>query len=39
MGRREMREHIFKLLFIGQFNTPQEMPDQLGYYFESLEQL
>ena len=28
MKRREMREHIFKLLFMGEFNTIEEMPEK-----------
>ena len=39
MGRREMREHIFKLLFMQEFNTPEEMPEQVQLYFETLEEL
>lgn len=39
MRRREMREHIFKLLFMTEFNTQQEMPEQLSFYFDSLEDL
>lgn len=39
MGRREMREHIFKLLFLREFNTAEEMPEQIQMYFESLEEL
>lgn len=39
MGRREMREHIFKLLFIGQFHSKEEMTEQLPLYFEELEEL
>jgi N utilization substance protein B len=34
-----MREHIFKLLFMTEFNTQQEMPEQLSFYFDSLEDL
>ena len=26
MGRREMREHIFKLLFVSEFNEVEEIP-------------
>ena len=29
MGRREQREHIFKLLFMTQFNAEGDMPEQL----------
>lgn len=39
MGRREMREHIFKLLFLREFNPSEEMPDQIRMYFEFLEEL
>lgn len=38
MKRSELRETIFKLLFMAQFNSPAEMPEQLRLYFESLEQ-
>ena len=36
MRRSEQREHIFKLLFMTQFNTENEMPEQLSIYFEGL---
>ena len=39
MGRREQREHIFKLLFMTQFNAEGDMPEQLSLYFESLGEL
>ena len=39
MGRREQREHIFKLLFMTQFNAERDMPEQLSLYFESLGEL
>ena len=39
MGRREMREHIFKLLFLGEFNETAEMPEQIQLYFEGLPDL
>ena len=39
MRRIEMREHIFKLLFMTEFNTQQEMPEQLSLYFENQEEL
>lgn len=35
MGRRELRENIFKLLFVGAFNQADEMSDQVGMYFEN----
>lgn len=39
MGRREMREHIFKLLFLREFNETEEMPEQIQLYFEGLSDL
>ena len=39
MGRREMREHIFKLLFLGELNETEEMPEQIQLYFEGLSDL
>lgn len=38
MKRSELRESIFKLLFMGDFNSKEEMPEQLVLYFETLEQ-
>ena len=37
MGRRELREHIYKLLFMSDFNDGEEMNDQLAMYFDGLE--
>ena len=39
MRRREQREHIFKLLFMTEFNSEEEMDEQLSLYFDSLEEL
>ena len=39
MGRSKIREHIFKLLFMSQFNETEEKPQQLAMYFEELEEL
>ena len=39
MRRREQREHIFKLLFMGQFNKGEEMEEQMALYFDGLEDL
>lgn len=36
MRRREQREHIFKLLFMAEFNSEEEMDEQLAMYFDSL---
>ncbi len=38
MKRSELRENIFKLLFMTQFNTPEEMPEQLRLYFQAAEE-
>ena len=37
MGRHEQREQIFKLVFQTEFNTPEEMPEQVKLYFEDEE--
>lgn len=37
MGRKELREHIFKMLFQVEFNNPEEMPENVKYYFETIE--
>ena len=39
MGRREIREHIFKLLFLREFNEAAEMPEQIKLYFDNMEEL
>ena len=36
MIRTELREHVFKMLFQIEFNDPEDMPDHLKYYFETL---
>ena len=36
MRRRELREHIFKLLFMTQFNSQDEMGEQVQLDFEGL---
>ena len=38
MSRRELREHIFKLLFRIEFNSLQEMPEQERFYFEDINE-
>lgn len=35
MGRRELREQIFLLLFRVEFNNPEEMPAQIKMFFET----
>ena len=39
MRRSEQREHIFKLLFMTQFNSENEMSDQVSMYFDTLGEL
>ena len=39
MKRTELRENIFKLLFVSMFTEKEEMPEQLQLYFEGLGQL
>ena len=39
MRRREQREHVFKLLFMSEFNTKKEMEEQLALYFSEIESL
>jgi len=38
MGRRELREQIFKLLFRIEFNAREDMPEQLALFFEEAEE-
>ncbi len=37
MVRRELREHIFKLLFQIEFNEMKEMPEHIDLYLDCLE--
>ncbi len=39
MTRREIREHIFKLLFQREFYEPEEMEEQIDCYFLRIEEL
>ena len=39
MNRRKLRENIFKLLFLGEFNNDEEMPEQLSLFFDSITKL
>lgn len=36
MKRRELREHIFRLLFRIEFNEAEDMPEQVALYMEDL---
>jgi len=38
MSRKELREHIFRMLFRIEFNSAEEMKEQEGFYFEELEE-
>ncbi len=37
MSRSRLREHIFILLFMAQFNSPEDMPKETALYFDNLE--
>lgn len=37
MGRRELRERIFLLLFRVEFNVPEDMPEQIRMFFDDDE--
>jgi transcription antitermination factor NusB len=39
MNRRKLRENIFKLLFLSEFNNDDEMPEQLSLFFDAIEEL
>ncbi len=39
MKRRELREHIFELLFRIEFNSSEEMPEQMQLFFDGLDEL
>ncbi len=36
MKRRELREHIFRLLFRIEFNEAEDMPEQVAFYMEDI---
>lgn len=38
MSRKELREHIFRMLFRIEFNSDEEMKEQEVFYFEELEE-
>lgn len=38
MTRHELREHIFRLLFMVEFHENEELPEQVKLYFESLDE-
>ncbi len=37
MTRREIREHLFRMLFRKEFHEPSELNEQLEFYFDTLE--
>ena len=37
MKRNEIREHIFRLVFCGDFHPSEEIPEQVRIYFEELD--
>lgn len=39
MTRREIREHVFKLLFQREFHEPEEMEEQMDSYFTRMVEL
>ncbi len=39
MSRRQIREHIFKMLFRVEFNSPEDMPEQIRLYMEELSEI
>ena len=39
MGRSELREHIFKMLFLVEFNGEEEMPELVALYLDQIENL
>ncbi len=39
MGRHELREQVFKLLFRVEFNKPEDMPEQVRLFVEDTENL
>ena len=39
MSRKELREHIFRMLFRIEFNSEEEMKEQEAFYFDELEEV
>ena len=39
MGRRELREHIFRLVFRSEFHPEEEMKEQEGFYMENIGEI
>ena len=36
MVRSELREHLFNMIFQVEFNSMEDMPEHLRFYFEQL---
>lgn len=39
MSRRELREHLFRMLFRKDFHDPAELEEQINYYMETMNEL
>lgn len=39
MGRSELRQHVFRMLFLIEFNEKEEMSEQVELYFDKIEEL
>ena len=39
MGRRELRQHIFRLVFRSEFHPEEEMKEQEGFYMENIGEI
>lgn len=39
MGRRELREHIFRLVFCMEFHPQEEMTEQESFYLENIGEI
>ena len=39
MTRREIREHLFRMLFRKEFHEPSDIDEQIEFYFESLGEI
>lgn len=39
MGRRELREHIFRLVFRSEFHPEEEMKEQEGFYLDNIGEI
>lgn len=37
MNRREVREHLFRMLFLKEFHTEEDLEEQINLYYEWIE--